>query len=296
MDDLEIGAGGGLHPILERERVQAVFRSFSACALPHSDREPLRPNTFRLTLRDIFARMWYWMMTLILCRGGVTMLTKLSTQKHALFNGRALYRLSIVFLITALLGCGTRSGGYSEFGPSFEHTSSSEEWSIYNQDHNLLESGATDDSSFEPAGYVKLGLGLGEQAIVHTILKNGNPSSIGGGLTIFFKKTAPSAFFDVSINSLGLQTNIPTSYNFRRDIRGGGVTVGAGYEFSGRLSRFALKLDLTKGGYVLDQSNADIVDVLTSFFSLFTEKPDYEYIEGNADSFTVSLKGIVLLY
>ena len=296
MNYLELGAGGGLHPILERERVQGVFRSFPTCALPHFDRETPKPNPFQLTLQDIFARMWYWMMALILCWGGVTMLTKLSTQKHALLNGRALYRLSIVFLITTLLGCGTRLGGYSEFGPSFERTSSSEEWSIYNQDDDLLESGAIDDSSFEPAGYVKLGLGLGEQAIVHTILKNGNPSSIGGGLTIFFKKTAPSVFFDVSINSLGLQTNIPTSYNFRQDIRGGGVTVGAGYEFAGRLSRFALKLDLTKGGYEIDQSNYDAVDVLTTFFSLFTEIPDYEYIEGNADSFTVSLKGIVLLY
>ena len=296
MDDLEIGAGGALHPILKRERAQEVYHSFSTCALPHFDRETPKPIPFQLTLRDIFARMWYWVTILIICWGGVTMLTKLPTQKHALLNGRSLYRLSIVFLITTLLGCGTRSGGYSEFGPSFEHTSSSEEWSIYNQDHNLLESDAINDSSFEPTGYVKLGLGLGEQAIVHTILKNGNPSSIGGGLTIFFKKTAPSVFFEVSINSLGLQTNIPSSYSFRRDIRGGGVTVGAGYEFSGRLSRFALKLDLTKGGYVLDQSNADAVDVLTSFFSLFTEKPDYEYIEGNADSFTVSLKGIVLLY
>ena len=44
------------------------------------------------------------------------------------------------------------------------------------------------------------------------------------------------------------------------------------------------------------RSNSDIVDVLTTFFSLFTEIPDYEYIEGNADSFTVSLKGIVLIY
>lgn len=221
------------------------------------------------------------------------MSTKLSTQKPVLLNGRTLYRLPIVMLITTLLGCGTRSGGYSEFGLSLERTSFSEEWSIYNQDDNLLESGAKDDSSFEPAAYVKLGLGLGEQTIVHTILKNGNPSSIGGGLTIFFKKTAPSVFFDVSINSLGLQTNIPRSYDFRAGIRGTGVTVGAGYEFSGR---YALKLDLTKGEYEIYQSNSDAVDVLTTFLSLFTEIPDYEYIEGNADSFTVSLKGIVLLY
>ncbi len=224
------------------------------------------------------------------------MLTKLSTHKNALLDGRALYRLSAVFLITTLLGCGTRLGGYSEFGPSIEHTISSEEWSIYNQDDNLLESDAINDSSFEPAAHVKLGLGLGEQAIVHTILKNGNPSSIGGGLTIFFKKTAPSVFFDVSINSLGLQTNIPSSYSFRRGIRGRGAAVGVGYEFSGRLARFALKLDLTKGEYDLDQSNYDAVDVLTTFFSLFTDIPDYEYIEGNANSFTVSLKGIVLIY
>ena len=204
-----------------------------------------------------------------------------------------MYRLSICILFATLLGCGTRSGGYSEFGLSLESTGFSEKWSIYNQDDNLLESGAIDDSGFNPAGYAKLGLGLGEQAIVHTILKNGNPNTIGGGLTIFFKKTAPSVFFDVSINSLGLQTNIPRSYNFRPGIRGTGVTVGAGYEFPGR---FALKLDLTKGGYEIYQNNSDIVDVLTIFFSLFTEIPDYEYIEGNADSFTISVKGIILLY
>ncbi len=132
MDHLEIGAGGALHPILKRERVQGVYHSFSACALPHFDRETPKPNPFQLTLRDIFARMRHGMISLILCWGGVTMLTKLSTQKRWLLKGRALYRLSIVFLIATLLGCGTRSGGYSEFGPSFEHSSSSEEWSIYN--------------------------------------------------------------------------------------------------------------------------------------------------------------------
>lgn len=64
----ELDAGGVLHPILNRERVQWVFHSFPTCTLPHSDREPPKSNPVQLIMRHIFARMWYWVTTLMLCR------------------------------------------------------------------------------------------------------------------------------------------------------------------------------------------------------------------------------------
>ena len=162
----------------------------------------------------------------------------------------------IVLPLLALLtvGCSGRRGPFIELGVGMATIVADEEWVVRSYDNGLSgeEHHDTIAATVFPAGNLKIGWGFTEQFLASMSIQMSRLSTVGYGITVFHKETAPSLFFD-----LVFPLSLYSSYE------GYGVSVGVGYEFKRNLT---VKADFSFGMHDIDDSTYDVGNFFGELF------------------------------
>ena len=170
--------------------------------------------------------------------------------------------LPLLALLT--VGCSGRRGPFIELGVGMSTIVADEEWTVrrYNNGLSSEEHHDTIAATVFPAGNLKIGWGITEQFLASMSIQISRLSTVGYGITVFHKKTAPSLFFDVVLGgSLYSSYNIPDQFSNTTD--GPGVSIGVGYEFKRNLT---VKADFSFGMHDIDDSTYDVGNFLGELF------------------------------
>ena len=164
----------------------------------------------------------------------------------------------LLFLVLLTVGCSGRRGPFIELGVGMATIVADEEWTVYRHDNGQsgVEHHDTIAATVSLAGNLKVGWGFTEQFLVSISGNISRLSTLGYGITVFHKKTAPTLFFDVVLP-------LSLYMNERFESEGYGVSVGVGYEFKRNLT---VKTDFSFGIHSIEDSTYDFGNFLGELF------------------------------
>ena len=196
-----------------------------------------------------------------------------------------MYVLIVLLLLVLLtVGCSSRRGPFIELGVGMATIVTDEEWTVRRHDNGQSGVGHHDTiaATIFPAGNLKIGWGFTEQFLVSISGNISRLSTLGYGITVFHKKTAPSLFFDVVLGLLSLYPSYNMPDAFSDPGSGNGVSVGVGYEFN---RNWTIKGDFSFGIHNIEDSTYDLGNFLGDLFGGTTGP--YSTIEGKTTGYSL---------